>query len=106
MPFLVQVFRESVMQQPEKVRARLQSVDDTLARLRAERSRLLARASQAERKRDTRRKILIGGAVLAAIAHEGMPAIHSSQELLAWLDPRLTRPHDRAVFDLKPGGVS
>jgi len=90
------------MQQPEKVRARLQSVDDTLARLRAERSRLLARASQAERKRDTRRKILIGGAVLAAIAHEGVPAIRTSQELLAWLDPRLTRPHDRAVFDLKP----
>ena len=90
------------MVQPEKVRARLQSVDDTLARLRAERSRLLARASQAERKRDTRKKILIGGAVLAAIAHEGVPPIRTSQELLAWLTPRLTRPHDRAVFDLKP----
>jgi hypothetical protein len=90
------------MQQPEKVRARLQSVDETLARLRAERSRLLARASQVERKRDTRRKILIGGAVLAAIAHEGVPPIRSTKELLAWLDPRLTRPHDRAAFDLKP----
>ena len=90
------------MQQPEKVRARLQSVDETLARLRAERSRLLARASQVERKRDTRRKILIGGAVLAAIAHEGVPTIRSTKELLARLDPRLTRPHDRAAFDLKP----
>jgi hypothetical protein len=90
------------MQQPEKVRARLQSVDETLARLRAERSRLLARASQVERKRDTRRKILIGGTVLAAIAHEGIPPIRSTEELLTWLDPRLTRPHDRAAFDLKP----
>jgi hypothetical protein len=90
------------MHQPDRVRARLQSVDETLARLRAERSRLLARASQVERKRDTRRKILIGGAVLAAIAHEGVPSIRTSQELLAWLDPRLTRPHDRAVFELKP----
>jgi len=90
------------MQRPEKVRARLQSIDETLARLRAERSRLLARASQVERKRDTRRKILIGGAVLAAIAHEGIPPIRSTKELLTWLDPRLTRPHDRAAFDLKP----
>ena len=65
------------MQQPEEVRARLQSVDETLARLRAERSRLLARASQVERKRDTRRKIQIGGAVLAAIAHEGVPPIRA-----------------------------
>jgi hypothetical protein len=63
-------------------------------------NRLLARASQAERKRDTRRKILIGGAVLAAIAHEGVPRIQSETELLRWLDARLTRPHDRAVFDL------
>ena len=90
------------MQQPEKVRARLQSVDETLARLRAERSRLLARASQVERKRDTRRKILIGGAVLASIAHEGVPPIRSTKDLLAWLDPCLTRPHARAAFDLKP----
>ena len=88
------------MSHPEKVRARLQSVDDALDRLRAERSRLLARATQAERKRDTRRKILVGGAVLAAVAHEGLPAMGSSQELIAWLETRLTRPHDRAVFDL------
>ena len=90
------------MPNPEKVRARLQSVDDALDRLRAERSRLVARATQAERKRDTRRKILVGGAVLAAVAHEGLPAMESCQELIAWLETRLTRPHDRAVFDLNP----
>ena len=89
------------MHQPEKVRARLQFVDESLARLRAERSRLVARATLADRKRDTRRKILIGGAVLAAIAHEGVPAIRNGDELRAWLDTRLTRAHDRAVFDLE-----
>jgi hypothetical protein len=70
-------------------------------RLRVEKNRLLARASQTERKRDTRRKILIGGAVLAAIEHEGVPAMRSKSELCRWLDARLTRAHDRAVFDLR-----
>ena len=43
---------------------------EILARIRQEKSRLLARASQDERKRDTRRKILIGGAVLAATGNQ------------------------------------
>ena len=90
------------MRQSEKVRVRLQTLDERLARLRMEKSRLIARVSQAERKRDTRRKILIGGAVLAAVDHDGMPAIRSGAELLRWLDARLARPHDRAVFDLTP----
>ena len=88
------------MPQSEKVRVRLQALDERLARLRMEKNRLIARVSQTERKRDTRRKILIGGAVLAAIDHEGVPSLRSSAELLCWLDARLTRAHDRAVFDL------
>ena len=88
------------MLQSEKVRMRLQALDERLARLRMEKNRLIARVSQTERKRDTRRKILIGGAVLAAIDHEGVPPLGSIAELLKWLDGRLTRPHDRAVFDL------
>jgi hypothetical protein len=90
------------MSQPEKVLARIQSLDERLARLRTEKNRLIARAGHAERKRDTRRKILIGGAVLAAIDHEGVPVMRSVPELLRWLDARLTRPHDRAAFDLSP----
>ena len=90
------------MAQPEKVRSRIQSLDERLARLRAEKNRLVARAGHAERKRDTRRKILIGGAVLAAIDHEGVPAMRSVSELLHWLHDRLTRPHDRSAFDLPP----
>jgi hypothetical protein len=88
------------MSNPEKVRARLRSLDERLARLRAERGRLAARASRAERKRDTRRKIVLGGAVLAALEDEGLPAIRSRRELVRWLDTRLSRPQDRRVFDL------
>ena len=50
--------------------------------------------------RDTRRKILIGAAVLAAVDHGGVPVLDTQRALLQWLDDRLTRPHDRAVFDL------
>jgi hypothetical protein len=87
------------MSQSAKVRERIQTLDERLARLRSEKNRLMARASQTERKRDTRRKILIGGAVLAAIDHEGVPSLQTKTDLLAWLTSRLTRPHDRAVFD-------
>jgi hypothetical protein len=88
------------MPQTTKRHARIQALDERLSRLRAERIRLAARVSQSERKRDTRRKILIGAAVLAAVDHEGVPVLRSQRELVQWLDGRLTRPHDRAVFDL------
>lgn len=90
------------MSQAEKVRLRLQSLDERLARLRSQRDRLAARASQTERRRETRRKIVIGGTVLAAVDHEGVPALHSRTELVRWLDAQLVRPHDRSVFDLAP----
>ncbi len=90
------------MSQSERVRTRLQLLDERLARLRADRDRLLARSSRAERKRDTRRKIVIGGTVLAAVEHEGVPILRSRAELVRWLDIQLTRPHDRTVFDLSP----
>jgi hypothetical protein len=91
------------MSQSEGVRTRIQALDERLTRLRVAKSRLVARASQTERKRDTRRKILIGGAVLAALGHDGVPSMRSNAELLRWLDAQLTRPHDRAVFDLTSG---
>ena len=89
------------MSQSEKIQTRIHSIDERLARLRSHRERLLARASQAERKRDTRRKILIGAAVLAAIERGGMPSMRSMIELRRWLDERLARPHDRGVFGLE-----
>ena len=88
------------MSQSDKVRTRVKSIDERVARLRARRGRLLARAGLAERKRDTRRKILIGAAVLAAIGREGVPSLQFASELHRWLDERLARPHDREVFGL------
>jgi len=88
------------MSQSDKYRTRVKSIDERVARLRARPGRLLARAGFAERKRDTRRKILIGAAVLAAIGREGVPSMQSASELHRWLDERLARPHDREVFGL------
>ena len=88
------------MSHPENVRTRLSAIDARLARLRAERDRLIARANQTERRQETRRKIVIGGTVLAAIDHEGVPTIKTRAELLKWLETRVTRPHDRSVFAL------
>ena len=87
-----------------KSQARIRAIDDRLMRLRAERERLAARVSHAERKRDTRRKILVGASILVAVEHDGLPAFRNSRELMEWLDTRLTRPHDRAVFDLARRG--
>jgi hypothetical protein len=87
-----------------KGHVRIRAIDERLVRLRAERSRLAARVSHTERKRDTRRKILVGASVLAAVEHGGVPALQTTRELLEWLDTRLTRPHDRAVFDLARRG--
>ena len=83
---------------PEDVFTRIRLLDERLARLRQERGRLAARASQADRRRDTRRKILVGATVLSAVEHGGVPAFTSIAELERWLDARLTRPYDRAAF--------
>jgi hypothetical protein len=88
------------MFQSERVRDRVRLIDERLARLRADKDRLIARASQTERRRETRRKIIIGGTILAAVDHEGVPAIRTRAELLRWLESQLTRPHDRVAFDL------
>jgi hypothetical protein len=60
--------------------------------------------SHSERKRDTRRKILVGAAILAAVEHNGIPALRTRGELLEWLVSRLRRPHDCAVFDFSRRG--
>jgi hypothetical protein len=62
---------------PEDVFTRIRVLDQRLARLRSERGRLAARASQADRRRDTRQKILVGAIVLAAVGHGGVPATGS-----------------------------
>ena len=88
------------MSPSDKARARIDLIDERLARLRAERERLLARTTRVERKRDTRRKIVIGGTVLAAVEHEGLPALRTHADLIRWLDRQLEREQDRRAFDL------
>ena len=88
---------------PEDVLTRIRSLDERLARLRNERGRLVARASQADRRRDTRQKILVGATVLAAVERGGVPSLGSRAELERWLEPRLTRPYDRAAFGFQTG---
>ena len=90
------------MSPSEKVRSRLEMLDERLARLRAERERLVARTTRAERKRDTRRKIVIGGTVLAAVSTRACLPCRRTAELVRWLDARLDRPQDRRVFELPP----
>jgi hypothetical protein len=57
---------------------------------------LKQREREAERKRDTRRKILIGGAVLAKIKRGDWP----HQQLIDLVDSELKSDRDRELFDL------
>jgi hypothetical protein len=54
------------------------------------------RVNQRQRQDDTRRKVLIGAAVLARIADGS----YTQAKLHLLLDPVISRPEDRALFDL------
>lgn len=57
---------------------------------------LKAREQAAERQRDTRRKILIGAAVLERVKNGKWP----EERLLAMMDEFLTKDLDRQLFEL------
>jgi hypothetical protein len=67
-------------------------------KLRQQRQDARKRASDAlrERKAATRRKILVGGIVLAKVQQGEM----DNELFRRWLDQALTRADDRALFDL------
>jgi hypothetical protein len=67
-------------------------------KLRQQRQEARKRASDAlrERKATTRRKILVGGIVLAKVQQGEM----DNELFRRWLDQSLTRADDRALFDL------
>jgi hypothetical protein len=52
--------------------------------------------AQRERKAETRRKILVGGIVLAKVRQGEI----DGEQFRGWLDAALTRADDRALFDL------
>ena len=83
-----------------KLDERIASHEKRLQQLKTQRQRINARNkaldSRRDRKADTRRKILIGAIVLAKIDQGEF----DRALLHRWLDATLTRPADRALFDL------
>ncbi len=83
------------------------TIDDTIATLeaklkqaRAKKQQIEARKRVAESKKqrsdDTRRKILLGAAILAKVERGDWPRAR----MLEMMDQTLTRPADRALFEL------
>ena len=85
-----------------KIEERIESLEAKLKQLKVKQQRIDARAralaSRRARKDDTRRKILIGATVQARVDTRQL----DHAELQAWLDTHLTRPDDRALFELPP----
>jgi hypothetical protein len=79
---------------------RIESLEERLRQLKARQNKSAARqrtvASRRERKEDTRRKILAGAWVLNQVELGAL----SRETLQCGLDRFLTRPDDRALFDL------
>ena len=59
-------------------------------------ARKRAALTKVSRQQDTRRKILVGAAILAKVERGDWP----KEKLLAMMDATLTRADDRALFDL------
>lgn len=75
---------------------RLRKLEEQRARINAEIQRVRSRESQEERKRETRRKILVGAMVLDRIARGEL----SEKLFKADMDRFLDRDQDRALFAL------
>ena len=78
----------------------IQRLEERLRQLKVQQARAEARrrlqVSRQARRDDTRRKILLGALVLAKVDQ----GVLAAADLQAWLDAALTRPADRALFDL------
>ena len=87
-----------------KIDERITTLEARLKQLKARQVRAASRQRALEvrrsRKNELRRKILVGAIVLDRVEREKF----SQAELLAWLDAGLTRPEDRALFDLPGAG--
>lgn len=77
---------------------RLEKLKEKQRQLAEQISQLDAREKAEDRKKDTRRKILIGGVVLANFRRGDFP----KDQLVALLDKGLTHARDRALFDFLP----
>jgi len=80
----------------------IKALEDRLKQAKARKEKLEARKLdyliKGQRADDTRKKILVGSAILDRVNRGEWP----ESRLLEMLDKHLTRPHDRALFGLKP----
>ncbi len=83
-----------------KIEERIAALEEKLRQEKAKKQKLDARKramdSRLHRAQETRRKILVGAAILAKVERGEWP----EDKLRAMLDGTLTRPDDRALFDL------
>ena len=77
---------------------RLEELTQRRDQITAQIQALKAREQAAERQRDTRRKVLIGAAVLERVKSGKWP----EERLLAMMDEFLTKDWDRQLFGLPP----
>jgi hypothetical protein len=82
------------------IEERIAALETKLKQEKAKKQQIEARKRAAESKAkrlvDTRRKIMVGAAILAKVERGEWP----QDKLLAMLDASLTRADDRALFDL------
>lgn len=77
---------------------KLQKLEERRAKIAAEIARLKSREATAKRKDDTRKKVLLGALVLSMIDKGEWPR----EKLDFALARFLSRPQDRALFNLPP----
>lgn len=101
-PIEVVAKKSSAVSKEQALEARIEAGKKRLKELQHQRKALARRqkwlVSKEERRLDTRRKILMGSMVQAAIDAGG----NEGAELLVKLDAYLTRDDDRALFDMPP----
>ena len=92
-------FRMTTKTSPDRIQSQIEALELKLKQAKEKAKKLkaaqVAAAAKAERAKDTRRKILAGAVVLAKM---------DRGQLVQMLDTVLTRPDDRALFDLPPLG--
>jgi hypothetical protein len=80
----------------DKIAAAEAKVKQLKVRQRQIEARKRSLAAKNERSKDVRRKILVGAIVLAKVEAGEI----SKEDLYRWIEPKLSRADDRALFDL------
>lgn len=88
------------------IEAKIKAQETKLKQLKAQKQQIEMRQRAAvakiTRQQDTRRKVLVGAAILAKVERGEWP----KEKLLTMLDSTLTRLDDRALFELSPEVLS